>query len=514
MDNFDSEYVEEDSYFDADNFMSSSSFGNEEVIDDLYTYEEVVHRSIAVIPEHHACNQQEVELTKENTPQPPPIDYSETQIFPPLSFGSESVGSKESPTSFEHVVAPPLPRFPFMLEQSHFRCDGPVSAVATSVDKLVHKYDRECTFSEQKCKWKVLYCVPRNDDIKFIVRLFSKNEQTIVEVQRRMGDSRQFQNIFNEIRTAVKECQTSLTRTVPAGELVVLPLPKFPYSLESNSHFSYTGEALHLSQKITSCLVSYPTSELKFIPEKSKWKVALNIRGSYVKFIIRMFAQDESYIVEVQRRLGDSSAFQQVYRDLLQSVNNPKKQQEFSVLDSETKKAACLAGVDMAKELMTVQLCFYSPKEEVRMQAGRTLLDLSQAESFQKAVRESPESLLQFVKLLEEPRKISKTVLKSISLLLGCQEIKAKFLEDAEVFQLLLCNCTALLKKNDDFSVCQLCATIVYELITMIPTTEVSKYTQSMKVFCAHLKGTKVFNALENEQLGSFCSLFDLCLNL
>jgi len=228
----------------------------------------------------------------------------------PVCVGCNNKGTQRN---FEGLNPPQLPGFPFFLEpDSHMRISCHIVTIAKAIDVILSKYDPDTNFVREKCKWKGTLRYGLKDTVKYVVQLFSDSSDFIVEMQRRQGDTSLFKQVYGELTSSIREKLQTTSLTVLStlngadvdGELVVPALPRFPFQLEPLSHFYVNGDPHELVALVSSVLHRDASDivDAKFIHGKCKWKISRYFRDSFVKFVVRMFADRGDYIIEVQRR--------------------------------------------------------------------------------------------------------------------------------------------------------------------------------------------------------------------
>eukprot|EP00639_Heterosigma_akashiwo_P004948 CAMPEP_0194578930 /NCGR_PEP_ID=MMETSP0292-20121207/13176_1 /TAXON_ID=39354 /ORGANISM="Heterosigma akashiwo, Strain CCMP2393" /LENGTH=603 /DNA_ID=CAMNT_0039431733 /DNA_START=537 /DNA_END=2348 /DNA_ORIENTATION=- len=486
--------IDQDQYFDPDNSFSQPflDIPTEDIEDaGLYECESPVYRSVnleavpeaevmqAFIPFGNHRSKPVLDLKQESS--------NDSLLKPVLELRSKSGGKSGFgylPSSQGPVGARPLavPSFPFQLEPNyHVELKGEIKDTILAVHECTRGFDPSTTYIHTKQKWKVVVNQGDSDPLKVVVRLFSKNsDDSILEVQKRQGESWLFHQFYKELISKVMlkvEEKSDPFKSGPLQEMEgfqIPTLPKFPFQLESLTHFRLKNmEDKRLVSLISShySISNYPLATIIHIPGKFKWKVCGNFNnGAYVKFIVRVFKQELEHIVELQRRQGDVCAFQNLFKEAMDAILNCSDYQSGATGREQGRPAphgggsaaaapgpplgAALRGAaggeppaaSAVRGLERLFLTVYSPKADVRRETAAAFLALSAADDFITVFCKALHSnLYQIIKLLEL-KDIQMPMLQCILNLLNHAPVQAALGQDEALFAQLAAALAAALQ--------------------------------------------------------------------
>jgi len=159
-------------------------------------------------------------LTRGDTEIVDKLDLNSLQVS---GYDKLSVkGSAKLGLSFEAVDNKPVALSPLIrLEPSHFTMEDDVSSIVNKLTETLGVGGVQFIFKPEKFKMK---CSFDNDNLAFVVRIFTSGNRYLVEFQRRRGSAL----LFNRVYTTVKESllgQTSAPITSPISVDLCLPIP-------------------------------------------------------------------------------------------------------------------------------------------------------------------------------------------------------------------------------------------------------------------------------------------------
>lgn len=130
-----------------------------------------------------------------------------------------------SSTSYPSVTLSAVPISTSFLDACHVYAQGDKDQIASKLSDFLREECVDFTFKDTKAKWKCVH-YDCGEHVDFRVRLYSANNQIIVEFNRRQGPLLQFNRLYQTV--LFKLSQDGLLRDPVRTPARPLPVPSFP----------------------------------------------------------------------------------------------------------------------------------------------------------------------------------------------------------------------------------------------------------------------------------------------